>query len=125
MRTSTEGQSPPPVGVGCAAKYELCSELRKVIVFVISRQSRLAGRLLFPEQHPSYHLVTVSARYVGRRRKREQRYRMRFGLADDDRIMTGEEQAQVLAECREKLNTSMELRRRLTFRRSRPSRTTW
>ena len=102
-------------GVGCAAKYELRNELRKVIVFVISRQSRLAGRLLFPEQHPSYHLVTASARYVGQRRKREQRDRMRFGLSDDERIMTGEEQAQVLAECRAQLDRLMELRRRLTF----------
>jgi hypothetical protein len=24
---------------------------------VMSRQSRLAGRLLFPEQHPAYYLV--------------------------------------------------------------------
>ena len=99
-------------GVGSAAKYELRNELRKIIVFVISRQSHLAGRLLFPEQHPAYHLVTASARYVGQRRKREQRDRMRFG--DDNRIMTGEEQADVLAECREQLDQLMGVERRLT-----------
>ena len=112
---SARGQQLNTIGVGCAAKYELRNELRKIIVFVISRQSRLAGRLLFPEQHPSYHLVTASARYVGQRRKREQRDRMRFGVSDDDRIMTGEEQAQVLAECRAQLDRLIELRRRLTF----------
>jgi hypothetical protein len=99
-------------GVGSAAKYELRNELRKIIVFVISRQSQLAGRLLFPEQHPAYHLVTASARYVGQRRKREQRDRMRFG--DDSRIMTGDEQADVLTECREQLGRLMGLERRLT-----------
>ena len=101
-------------GVGSAAKYELRNELRKIIVFVMSRQSRLAGRLLFPEQHPAYHLVAASARYVGQRRKREQRDRMRFG-DDDKRVMTGEEQAHVLAECCEQLNRLMGLGRRLTF----------
>jgi hypothetical protein len=100
-------------GVGSAAKYELRNELRKIIVFVISRQSRLAGRLLFPEQHPAYHLVAASARYVGQRRKREQRDRMRFG--DGQRIMTGDEQAQVLAACREQLDRCMDLGRRLTY----------
>jgi hypothetical protein len=100
-------------GVGSAAKYELRNELRKIIVFVISRQSRLAGRLLFPEQHPAYHLVAASARYVGQRRKREQRDRMRFG--DGQRIMTGDEQAQVLAACREQLDRHMDLGRRLTY----------
>jgi hypothetical protein len=100
-------------GVGSAAKYELRNELRKIIVFVISRQSRLAGRLLFPEQHPAYHLVAASARYVGQHRKREQRDRMRFG--DGQRIMTGDEQAQVLAACREQLDGLMNLGRRLTY----------
>ena len=100
--------------MGSAAKYELRNELRKIIVFVMSRQSRLAGRLLFPEQHPAYHLIAASARYVGQRRKREQRDRMRFG-DDDQRIMTGEEQAHVLAECQEQLNRLMGLGRRLTY----------
>ena len=100
--------------MGSAAKYELRNELRKILVFVMSRQSRLAGRLLFPEQHPAYHLIAASARYVGQRRKREQRDRMRFG-DDDQRIMTGEEQAHVLAECLEQLNRLMGLGRRLTY----------
>ena len=108
------GRSPSAAGVGSAAKYELRNELRKIIVFVMSRQSRLAGRLLFPEQHPAYHLIAASARYVGQRRKREQRDRMRFG-DDDQRIMTGEEQAHVLAECQEQLNRLMGLGRRLTY----------
>ena len=108
------GRNPHAAGVGSAAKYALRNELRKILVFVMSRQSRLAGRLLFPEQHPAYHLIAASARYVGQRRKREQRDRMRF--ADDDhRTMTGEEQAQVLAECLEQLNRLMGLGRRLTY----------
>ena len=104
----------PHLGVGSAAKYALRNELRKIIVFVMSRQSRLAGRLLFPEQHPAYHLIAASARYVGQRRKREQRDQMRFG-DDDQRTMTGQEQAHVLADCLQQLNRLMGLGRRLTY----------
>jgi hypothetical protein len=113
-RLRSRGSDVEVAGVGTAAKYELRNELRKIIVYVISRQSRLAGRLLFPEQHPAYQLVTASARYVGQRRKREQRDRMRFG-DDDKRTMTGDEQAQVLAECQEQLDRLMDLGRRLTL----------
>jgi len=100
--------------VGSAAKYQLRNELRKIIVFVMSRQSRLAGRLLFPDQHPSYPLVTASARYVDQHRKRQHRDHTRFGV-HDNRIMTGEEQSHMLIECQEHLGALMGLDRRLTW----------
>jgi hypothetical protein len=105
-------------GVGNEAKYQLRNELKKVVVFVMHRQSLLAGRVLFPEQHPAYHLVAASARYVGQRRKREQRTRMRFH-DHENRIMTGEEQDHVLAECEEQLEKFVGLGRRLSWNEER------
>jgi hypothetical protein len=59
-------------------------------------------------------LVAASARYVGQFRKREQRDRVRFGV-HDTRIMTGDEQSHVLAECQNCLDGFIGLDRRLTW----------
>jgi len=54
-----EELQPSSHGVGSAAKYQLRNELRKIIVFVMSRQSRLAGRLLVLLACPTLPLLPL------------------------------------------------------------------